>query len=329
MKRVFSFNSELHKLTGVQKVLVDIHEALKEDYVARIVGLKPYKTVNIHLRISNFDYIQLKNPFIFFNSIVIVHERKFLLFFWILNHLLFQRIKIVYVHHNLLYGHRMTTILPKTIVCISESGRQNLINEFGAKAQNIHKIYNCTIDRYSGRHRQSNRECIKVLYPARINNVKRQEEIVRRIGNRLDRRVHLLFAGDGPQYKELKNIIGRDSLNIKCMGFVSDVYNLMKDCDFILLFSVHEGLPISLIEATMMGMPIICNDVGGNTEIAIEGQNAIVVNDWEGLIMTLNQLPKIDDETYRSLCQRSRYIYEEKFTFEKFKENYHHLLENL
>ena len=31
-RKVFSFNSELYKVTGVQKVLMDIHHAVKEDY---------------------------------------------------------------------------------------------------------------------------------------------------------------------------------------------------------------------------------------------------------------------------------------------------------
>ena len=37
-RKVFSFNSELYKVTGVQKVLMDIHHAVKEDYDAIIVG---------------------------------------------------------------------------------------------------------------------------------------------------------------------------------------------------------------------------------------------------------------------------------------------------
>lgn len=41
-RKVFSFNSELYKVTGVQKVLMDIHHAVKEDYDAIIVGTVSY-----------------------------------------------------------------------------------------------------------------------------------------------------------------------------------------------------------------------------------------------------------------------------------------------
>ena len=94
MKKLFSFNSELNKVTGVQKVLLDIHHAVKDTYNAKIVGTIPYGQVNKNHGITQSEYIQFKNPFIFYNSIVIVHERKFLLMFWLMNHLLFQAFKI-------------------------------------------------------------------------------------------------------------------------------------------------------------------------------------------------------------------------------------------
>ena len=45
-RKVFSFNSELYKVTGVQKVLMDIHHAVKEDYDAIIVGTVSYGMVD-------------------------------------------------------------------------------------------------------------------------------------------------------------------------------------------------------------------------------------------------------------------------------------------
>jgi glycosyltransferase involved in cell wall biosynthesis len=79
----------------------------------------------------------------------------------------------------------------------------------------------------------------------------------------------------------------------------------------------------------MMGMPIICNDVRGNTEIAYNGENAIVVNEWDELLETLNRLPQMNKETYLSMCQKSREIYGQNFTFERFKRSYLELLNSL
>lgn len=40
--KVYSFNSELFKVTGVQKVLMDVHHAIMGEYDAKIVGTVPY-----------------------------------------------------------------------------------------------------------------------------------------------------------------------------------------------------------------------------------------------------------------------------------------------
>lgn len=96
-----------------------------------------------------------------------------------------------------------------------------------------------------------------------------------------------------------------------------------------MLFSSKEGLPITLIEAAMCYTPIVCNDVGGNCEIARDGQNAFVAKDWDDLICTINRLPTLNASIYMRMAERSREIYEQNFTFEKFKENYLNLLNHL
>lgn len=303
--------------------------AVKDEYDSKIVGLYPYEKLNPHLGIKKEEYIQWKSPFMFRGSFVIVHERKYLVLFWLLNYILLQKIKIIYIHHNMLYGHKMMTIIPQSVVCISDRGRENLIQEFGVNKKYIHKIYNCVEDRFKLPHKSFLQDKIKILYPARINNTKRQIEIVRCLKGRLSNKIQIIFAGDGPLLNDLKNEVSLDNSNFKCVGFASDMERLYNECDFVMLFSEHEGLPISLIEATMMGIPIICNDVGGNSEIATNGNNAIVVNEWENLISVLNDLPTMDNEKYLSMCRNSRKIYQDKFTFDLFKKNYLNLLNSM
>ena len=137
MKKVYSFNSQLTKITGVQKVLMDVHHALKEVYDAQIVGTVPYSKLHKDLDIQQDEYVKIKNPFMFRNSIVILHERKFLAFFWLLNRVFFQNIKLVYIHHNVFSDHRRMSIMPKTVVAISDEGVRNLHQFFGVPLQNI------------------------------------------------------------------------------------------------------------------------------------------------------------------------------------------------
>lgn len=327
-RKVFSIDTQLYKVTGVEKVMLDIHHAVRDDYEAKIVGTIPYKEVNKDHNIPYEEYIHFHNPFIFYNSIVIVHERRLLLFFRLLNLFLFQKIKIVYIHHNLFYDHVKSTILPKTIVAIADRGIENLIKVFKAPSKDIHKIYNCVQDVYSGPHHANNKETITLLLPGRINSQKQQIEIVKRLMGKLDKHIKILFAGDGPNLDELSELCKAES-QFETLGFRSDVKQLMQKCDYVFLYSVHEGLPITLIEASMLGVPIICSGVGGNPEICHDGKNGWVLNDWDSLIRTLNSLPNVSTEDYRRMCDESRRIYEEKFTFERFKKNYLKLLNTL
>ena len=328
MSKIFSIDFQLHLVTGVEKVMLDIHHAVQDDYEAKIVGNLPYSKIRLEHNIKKEEYVQFKNWFMFHNSIVIVHERRLLIMFWLLNHLLFQKIKIVYVHHNIFHNHKRSTLLPKTIVAIANRGIENLVQFFGAPLSNIHKIYNCVVDEYKEPHRLIDRDKITLLLPGRINDQKQQIEIVRQLSGKLDSRIKIVFAGDGFQLEKLREACeGKD--NFEALGFRNDVKELMKKSDYVFLFSAHEGLPITLIEATMVGMPIICNNVGGNPEICYNGENGWVLNDWDELIRTLNNLPKVTDEQYKSMCEKSRYIYSNNFTFEIFKQKYLDLLSNL
>lgn len=327
-RKLFSIDTQLYKVTGVEKVMLDIHHAVRDDYEAKIVGTIPYKEVNKDHKIPYEEYIHFHNPFMFYNSIVIVHERRLLLIFWLINFFLFQKIKIVYIHHNLFYDHVKSTILPKTIVAIADRGIENLIKVFKAPSKDINKIYNCVQDVYSEPHHTNNKETITLLLPGRINSQKQQIEIVKRLRGKLDRRIKILFAGDGPNLDELSELCKAES-QFETLGYRSDVKQLMQKCDYVFLYSVHEGLPITLIEASMLGVPIICSGVGGNPEICHDGKNGWVINDWDFLIRTLNSLPNVSTEDYRRMCDESRRIYEENFTFERFKKNYLKLLNTL
>lgn len=327
-KKVFSLNSQLYKVTGIEKVMLDIHKAVSKEYNAKIVGTIDYEAINKNHNISKTDYIRFRNPFMFYNSIVIVHERKFLPILWILNYFFFQKIKIVYIHHNLFYNHIKSTILPKTVVAIADAGIENLTNVFNANINNIHKIRNCVQDKYSTPHRSTNKPNINILLPGRINDQKQQIEIVNHLKNKIDKRIAVQFAGDGPLLNDLEKLCHNDP-QFKVLGFRGDIYNLMGQCDFVMLFSRHEGLPITLIEASMLGVPIICNDVGGNTEICIDKYNGWVAKDWENLIYTLNKLPNLSDEEYRKMCMNSRKIYEENYTFDIFQKKYLDLLSTI
>lgn len=80
--------------------------------------------------------------------------------------------------------------------------------------------------------------------------------------------------------------------------------------------SASEGISVSMMEACSFGFPILATGVGGTGEIVSDGANGFLLPADFTPRMFLDALRRIramKEEEYRSLCARSRGIWEEKF----------------
>ena len=86
--------------------------------------------------------------------------------------------------------------------------------------------------------------------------------------------------------------------------------------DVFVNVSENEGLPISIMEATSFGIPVIATDVGGTSEIVKNGENGFLIEkDFtdDDLVDKLRMICEMSDEEYMRLRHNSRKIYEESF----------------
>lgn len=90
--------------------------------------------------------------------------------------------------------------------------------------------------------------------------------------------------GDGPTLKHIKREtekIKNEYRQFSFPGYLSnkDVYGiyLEEGFDVFLNVSESEGVPVSIMEAMSVGLPIIATDVGGTKEI-VDGTNGILIN---------------------------------------------------
>ena len=90
----------------------------------------------------------------------------------------------------------------------------------------------------------------------------------------------LVVVGDGPEEQRLQ-ALARKKLNGRhCfLGALShaDTLAAMKDADVFVLNTSYEGLSHVLIEAKLLGKPIITTPVGGNVELTEDGVDALWV----------------------------------------------------
>jgi glycosyltransferase involved in cell wall biosynthesis len=81
--------------------------------------------------------------------------------------------------------------------------------------------------------------------------------------------LQLKIAGDGPLRVEIESLIRSLNLgaHVEMLGERSDTPALMADADFVVSPSLREGLSNVILEAMMMGRPVIASAVGGSVEL--------------------------------------------------------------
>jgi N-acetyl-alpha-D-glucosaminyl L-malate synthase BshA len=91
--------------------------------------------------------------------------------------------------------------------------------------------------------------------------------------------VRLMLVGDGPERHGIERLIDRLDLrgNVLLTGYRSDVPNLLRCSDIVVLCSETESAPLTLLEGMSCGLPVIATSVGGIPEIVDDGVNGFLV----------------------------------------------------
>lgn len=89
----------------------------------------------------------------------------------------------------------------------------------------------------------------------------------------------LVIVGDGPERKTLEGLIARHSLEprVRLVGFDANPYRYMVRADLLVVPSRQEGFGNVIIEAAMLGVPVIATDCIGPRYIYSEEQRETLV----------------------------------------------------
>lgn len=100
-----------------------------------------------------------------------------------------------------------------------------------------------------------------ILHVGGFNDYKNQIFLIPPLQKAMDRRrdAVMLFVGDGERMDAVMEKAGGDH-RIRFLGKRSDVPELLAAADLFVLPSLHEGFPISLIEAQASGLPCLVSD---------------------------------------------------------------------
>lgn len=102
-----------------------------------------------------------------------------------------------------------------------------------------------------------------------------------------------LIAGRGKIAAELENSIIEMGLEeyVIMLGFRRDVADIFAASDIYVFPSHQEGLPVALMEAMSVGLPVVCSEIRGNTDLIENGVGGYLFDskDESSLVLVLKR----------------------------------------
>ncbi|MCJ7524441.1 MAG: glycosyltransferase [Candidatus Aminicenantes bacterium] len=142
---------------------------------------------------------------------------------------------------------------------------------------------------------------------ARFNFQKGYDVLIRAIALIRDflkeKNAFFLLVGDGETLPEMKKMSERLQVTdlVRFSGTRKDVYSLMKSADLLILTSRWEGLPIVLLEAGLLKLPVIASDTFGNNELLGEDRGVMFKN--ENILDLAEKIQRILNGEYKLATQ--------------------------
>lgn len=127
-----------------------------------------------------------------------------------------------------------------------------------------------------------------IMYVGELNKNKNQIILIENFKKILERipNAKCFLIGNGDLQKEYVEKIEELGLEnkIKLTGYRKDTDKILKLANVYVATSLREGLPLNLIEAGLIGLPILGKKIRGNIEIIKDGENGFLFTNTSEMI---------------------------------------------
>ncbi|MBP7546836.1 MAG: glycosyltransferase family 4 protein [Corallincola sp.] len=175
--------------------------------------------------------------------------------------------------------------------------------------------------------------CVKILFARRLVAM-RGTRIMAGACHQLLRStrhvVEICFAGDGPDEQWLKQQFASDPRVSFCTYHPSEAAAIHQRYDIAVVPSLgSEGTSLSLIEAMAAGCAVVCTNVGGMTNLVIDGFNGRLVKpDQEALSIALQELVE-DSQLRYQLAVNAMAVASQGLSLLRWRQRWRQLLERV
>lgn len=132
-----------------------------------------------------------------------------------------------------------------------------------------------------------------LVFVGRLTQIKRPDRLIdiARYLKITHPSVEILIAGAGEKLADLQGVTNKENLPIKFLGWRNDIGHILSASDITILCSDNEGIPLTLIQASQSGLPIISTNVGSVSDIVVDGETGLLTEtNTQSLITVLDGL---------------------------------------
>lgn len=138
----------------------------------------------------------------------------------------------------------------------------------------------------------------------------------------LPKEIQLILVGDGPRRQRCEELVNQLKLEkrVQFLGNRSDVPQLLKTADVVILSSHYEGMSLSSIEGMASGKPFIASDVPGLREVVKDAGLLFPPKNEKALadhVMSLKDNPEYYKQVVAS-CQKRASQYDIQLMVKKY-----------
>lgn len=270
----YGYKNESEKIDDEKKYDIKIHQVDFKRFPAHPLNIKAYRQLDKIIKNNDFDIIHCNTPtggilgricakknkmnniiyeahgFHFYKGASIFNWMVYFPIEWIFSFFTDTLITINQEDYNL----AKKRLKMKKIVYIPGIGIE------------VERIKNCYLSLESCENKN-----FTIVSVGELNKNKNHKVVIEALSN-IKFPYEYLICGEGVLESELKELACKKNVNLKLLGYRSDVIDILAHADLFVLPSKREGLSMALMEAMALNTPIICSNIRGNIDL-IDDQN--------------------------------------------------------
>lgn len=271
-----SYGTDNHRLDGTEIIR---HQVDFERSPFNKKNLKAYRQLKRLMEQEHFDLVHCHTPMGAVLARIVAHQTR--------------TSPVIYTAHgfhfykgaplkNWLFFYPVEKYLSKYTdeqICINREDYQLAINKFHAR--NVDYVPGVGIDLKNVIHlskgeKEKKRqefgvgpEKIVILSVGELIKRKNHETILKSLAKLKNTDIVYLICGHGELQNYLIDLAKQLGLQdqVQFLGYRSDIYEIYAMADLFVFPSYQEGLPRAMMEAMASGLPVVCSDIRGNSDL--------------------------------------------------------------